>query len=42
MTTTVSALVIDQKAISILDRAFIEDTWRRNSKCRRTPMGCAV
>lgn len=27
MTTTVSALVIDQKAISILDRAFIEDAW---------------
>jgi hypothetical protein len=25
--TTVSALVIDQKAISILDRAFIEDVW---------------
>lgn len=27
MTTTVSALVIDQKAISILDRAFVEDAW---------------
>ena len=27
MTTIVSALVIDQKAISILDRAFVEDTW---------------
>ena len=27
MTTTVSALVIDQKAVSILDRAFIEDAW---------------
>lgn len=27
MTTTVSALVIDQKAISILDRAFVEDSW---------------
>jgi hypothetical protein len=27
MTTTVSALVIDQKAINILDRAFIEDAW---------------
>ncbi|RQZ24650.1 hypothetical protein DIE14_20585 [Burkholderia sp. Bp9017] len=27
MTMTVSALVIDQKAISILDRAFIEDAW---------------
>lgn len=27
MTTTVSALVIDQKAISILDRAFVEDVW---------------
>jgi hypothetical protein len=27
MTTTVSALVLDQKAISILDRAFVEDAW---------------
>ncbi|MBD1553140.1 UvrD-helicase domain-containing protein [Pseudomonas typographi] len=27
MTTTVSALVVDQKAISILDRAFVEDAW---------------
>ncbi|ARP78588.1 hypothetical protein CAL11_21720 [Bordetella genomosp. 6] len=27
MTTTVSALVIDKKAISILDRAFVEDAW---------------
>lgn len=27
MTTTVSTLVIDKKAISILDRAFIEDSW---------------
>lgn len=27
MTTNISALVIDQKAISILDRAFIEDAW---------------
>ena len=27
MTTTVSALVIDQKAVSILDRAFVEDAW---------------
>lgn len=27
MTTTVSALVIDQKAIGILDRAFVEDAW---------------
>ncbi|WP_110601517.1 UvrD-helicase domain-containing protein [Salinicola lusitanus] len=27
MTTTLSALVIDQKAINILDRAFIEDAW---------------
>ncbi|WP_369324315.1 UvrD-helicase domain-containing protein [Burkholderia cepacia] len=27
MTMTVSALVIDQKAVSILDRAFIEDAW---------------
>lgn len=27
MTTTVSVLVIDQKAISILDRAFVEDAW---------------
>ena len=27
MTTTVSALVIDQKAINILDRAFVEDAW---------------
>ncbi len=27
MTTTVSALVINQKAISILDRAFVEDAW---------------
>lgn len=27
MTTTVSALVIHQKAISILDRAFVEDAW---------------
>ena len=30
MTTTVSALVIDQKAISILDRAFVEDSWLQN------------
>ena len=29
MTMTVSALVIDQKAVSILDRAFIEDAWLR-------------
>lgn len=29
MTTTVSAVVIDQKAISILDRAFVEDAWLR-------------
>lgn len=27
MTTTVSALVINQKAVSILDRAFVEDAW---------------
>ncbi|MNQ52999.1 hypothetical protein D3C85_670290 [compost metagenome] len=27
MTTTVSALVVDQKAISILDRALVEDAW---------------
>jgi hypothetical protein len=27
MTTTVSALVIDKKAIGILDRAFVEDAW---------------
>lgn len=27
MTTTVSALVINQKAISILDRALVEDAW---------------
>ena len=27
MTSTVSSLVIDPKAISILDRAFIEDAW---------------
>ena len=27
MTKTVSALVIDHKAVSILDRAFVEDTW---------------
>lgn len=27
MATTVSALVIDQKAIGILDRAFVEDAW---------------
>ena len=27
MTMTVSALVIDQKAIGILDRAFVEDAW---------------
>lgn len=27
MTTTISALVIDEKAISILDRGFIEDAW---------------
>lgn len=27
MKTTVSALVIDQKAISILDRALVEDAW---------------
>ncbi|MBE8717512.1 UvrD-helicase domain-containing protein [Cellvibrio polysaccharolyticus] len=27
MTTTISALVIDQRAINILDRAFIEDVW---------------
>lgn len=27
MTTPVSALVIDQKAASILDRAFVEDAW---------------
>ncbi|WP_369051411.1 UvrD-helicase domain-containing protein [Burkholderia gladioli] len=27
MTTIVSAVVIDQKAISILDRAFVEDAW---------------
>jgi hypothetical protein len=27
MTTTISALVIDQKAVHILDRAFVEDTW---------------
>jgi len=27
MTTTVSTLVIDQKAVSILDRAFVEDAW---------------
>lgn len=27
MTTTISALVINQKAINILDRAFVEDAW---------------
>jgi len=27
MTTTITALVIDPKAVSILDRAFIEDAW---------------
>jgi len=27
MTTTVSALVIDHKAVGILDRAFVEDAW---------------
>jgi len=27
MTATISALVIDQKAISILDRALVEDAW---------------
>ena len=27
MTMTISALVIDQKAISIMDRAFVEDAW---------------
>lgn len=27
MATTVSALVIDQKAVGILDRAFVEDAW---------------
>lgn len=27
MRTTISALVIDQKSISILDRAFVEDAW---------------
>lgn len=27
MTETVSALVVDQKAIGILDRAFVEDAW---------------
>jgi len=27
MTTTISALVIDQKAVGILDRAFVEDAW---------------
>lgn len=27
MMTTVSALVIDHKAVSILDRAFVEDAW---------------
>lgn len=27
MTTTISALVLDQKAIYILDRAFVEDAW---------------
>jgi len=27
MTTTVSTLVIDQKTVSILDRAFVEDAW---------------
>ena len=27
MTRTVSALVIDQKAVNILDRAFVEDAW---------------
>lgn len=27
MTTTVSALVINQKAVNILDRAFVEDAW---------------
>lgn len=27
MTTTISALVVDKKAISILDRAFVEDAW---------------
>lgn len=27
MTTTVSAIVIDRKAISILDRALVEDAW---------------
>jgi hypothetical protein len=27
MTTTISALVIDQKTVGILDRAFVEDAW---------------
>lgn len=39
MTTTVSALVVDQKAINILDRAFVEDSWLEKFEVPQNPDG---
>ena len=42
MTTTVSALVIDQKAIGILDRAFVEDAWLQKFEVPQNTDGLSV